>query len=199
MKIKITIFLILFFLVSAPAFAGGWLIYHDGPYTGKVVDAEIGEPIEGAAVVGIWNLEIYGGAGGVLSRFFDANESVTDKNGQFIVPQVTGFHWWPLAKLGRAQFIIFKSGYDSYPSYELMKPGISGMEQKGFLNFTENLIKLNKLKSREERENVLLGIDDPIAKYFGEREFDVIKNKLKYFFKVIEEEKIYLRINKEGK
>ena len=90
MKNKVTIlWLLLTFLVATPAFSGGWLIYHDGPYTGKIVDAETGEPIEGAAVLGIRSLEVYG----IDTRlqYINASEATTDKEGEFKIPSVTGF------------------------------------------------------------------------------------------------------------
>ena len=36
-----------------------WLLYWDGPFHGQVVDADTGEPIEGAAVAGIWEFESF--------------------------------------------------------------------------------------------------------------------------------------------
>lgn len=194
MKIKVTILLILFtFLVSVPAFAGGWLIYHDGPYTGKIVDAETGAPIEGAAVVGIWSLLIYGGVE-VRLQFFDAKEAITDKEGKFEVPSVTGFHWWPLAGLERPEFIIFKPGYDSYPPYDLTKPGITGMEQKGFLDHASNLIKLTKVNNQLERKKVLSSAGFSFVGYINEKEMSVIRVNASDFFKLINEEEIFLGI-----
>ena len=191
MKTKVTIMMLLFiFLVSAPAFAGGWLIYHDGSYTGKIVDAETGEPIEGAAVLGIRSLKVYG----IDTRlqYIDASEATTDKEGRFEVPAITGFYWWPFASLARTEFFIFKPGYDSYPPYDLMRPGITGMEQKGFLEKGHNLIRLPKLVNTEERERALLRVDYPFFSYSREK----IEDKARNFVMLIEDEKKYLEMSR---
>ena len=73
MKTTLQIFTyIVIILTASPVFASGWLIYHDSPYKGKVVDAETNQPIEGAAVVAVWYLERYGGLGGPVARFLNA-------------------------------------------------------------------------------------------------------------------------------
>lgn len=192
MKTKITfLWLLLAFLVAAPAFAGGWLIYHDGPYSGKIVDAETGEPIEGAAVLGIRSLEVYGIDTSL--KYINASEATTDKKGEFKVPAVAGFYWWPFASLARTEFFIFKPGYDSYPPYDLMRPGITGMEQKGFLEKNNNIIRLRKLVSSLERERVLLRVDYPIFSYSNEK----IEEKTHNFVRLINDEKNYLGFQRE--
>lgn len=189
MKTKVTIlWLLLTFLVATPALAGGWLIYHDGSYTGKIVDAETGAPIEGAAVLGIRSLEVYG----IDTRlqYIDASEATTDKEGRFEVPAITGFYLWPFASLARTEFFIFKPGYDSYPPYDLMRPGITGMEQKGFLERGYNLIRLPKLVNVEERERALFVVDYPLFSYAEEK----IQEKASNFVMLISDEKKYLEM-----
>lgn len=159
MKALLKIFVILSILfMTSPAYAGGWLIYYDTSYTGKVVDAETNQPIEEVAVLGVWYLQRFGGAGGPLAKFFDAKETVTDKNGEFTVPGVIGFHWWPFTKMYRPRFIIYKPGYDSYPPYDLMRPGITGMEQQGFLEHKGNIVKLPRVKNKQERMKALVSV-----------------------------------------
>lgn len=189
MKTKIIfLWLLSILLVPVPAFAGGWLIYHDGPYMGRIVDAETGAPIEGAAVLGIRSLEVYG----IDTRlqYIDASEATTDKEGKFKIPSVTGFYWWPFASLARTEFFIFKPGYDSYPPYDLMRPGITGMEQKGFFERGYNLIRLPKLVNVEERERALLRVDYPIFSYSSEK----IEEKARNLVMLISDEKKYLEM-----
>lgn len=175
MKTKVTLFwLLLTFLVASPALAGGWLIYHDGPYTGKIVDAETGEPIEGAAVLGIRFLEVYGID--TKLKYIDASEATTDKEGGFEVPAITGFYLWPFARLGRTEFIIFKPGHNSYPPYDLTRPGITGMEQKGFLDSKNNVIKLVKLNTFKERKEAVFVADYPLFAYAKENISEIAKN-----------------------
>lgn len=96
---------------------GGWLIYHDGPYTGKVVDEETNQPIEGSAIVALWYIQRYGGAGGPVAKLLEAKEAVTNKNGEFTIPSMIGFHWWPFSTLDEPNVIVFKPGYRTYKDY----------------------------------------------------------------------------------
>jgi hypothetical protein len=54
-KFLLTIYILLLTVPSAWAF--DFLYHSDGPYKGKVIDLETGEPIEGAVVAGAWILE----------------------------------------------------------------------------------------------------------------------------------------------
>jgi hypothetical protein len=82
----------------------------DGPYKGKIVDAETGEPIAGAAVLAVWRKQAPG-IGHPREGIFDAKEAVTDENGDFFIPGTSG-----LAVGWRIQepiFAIFKPGYEA--------------------------------------------------------------------------------------
>jgi hypothetical protein len=169
LKAKTVLLLILAILAAVPVLAGGWLVYYDGPYTGKVIDAETGQPIEGAAVLGIWRLEVYGGME-VQLKYLGAREAVTDKDGYFDVPKVVGFYWWPLARLGKPRFTIFKPGYDSYPpSLPIITPLFTEEDYQRRLEYqikylTEintrqiNIIRLNTSDGQQERKWVVTNI-----------------------------------------
>lgn len=77
-----------------------------GPFQGKIVDADTKEPIEGVMVLIEWR-ELHFFAG---STFYDAQETLTDKNGEFYIPGILVFNPW--TRLGiEAGVIIYKSGY----------------------------------------------------------------------------------------
>ncbi|MDA8238769.1 MAG: hypothetical protein M0Z67_00180 [Nitrospiraceae bacterium] len=80
---------------------------HDGPYKGKVVDAETGQPIEGVVVLGVWFKVAATPAGGV-SSYYDARETVTDRNGEF---EIQGVGLKILSNVAPMNVLIFKSGY----------------------------------------------------------------------------------------
>lgn len=82
-------------------------VRYDGPYKGKVVDAETGQPIEGVVILGAWYKEIATAAGGV-SSFYDAAETVSDRNGEF---EIRGLGLKILTNIGPMHVLIFKSGY----------------------------------------------------------------------------------------
>ncbi len=77
-----------------------------GPYQGQVVDVDTKEPIEGAVVFVSWRQSHFFGG----STFIDAQETLTDKNGDFHLSGIWVFNPW--RRLGsHAQMIIYKSGY----------------------------------------------------------------------------------------
>ena len=93
-----------------------------GQYYGKVIDAETKAPIEGAAVLVVYMTEQYGLAGAV-SYFADAQEVVTDKNGEFKIPAKRLFTFRIISGWERyPQFRIFMPGYGCYPKHKGVKP-----------------------------------------------------------------------------
>jgi len=90
----------------------GHVLYADGPYHGKVIDKETKRPIEGAAVVAGWRKEAP--AAHPIITIYDAQEAVTDREGNFTVPGIVGGSVNPLAKIREPSFNIFKPGYAAY-------------------------------------------------------------------------------------
>jgi hypothetical protein len=142
---------LLLFLIIIPSSAGCAITRTYGPYYGKVVDTETNEPIEGAAVLAVFYTEEYGPAG-AITRYADATETVTDKNGEFKIPayRVTVFRplqgWDP-----NTQFRIFRPGYGCYPEHKDAKPLFF---PNGTLPVSQYVtIELPKLKTREDRLN----------------------------------------------
>jgi len=82
-------------------------VRYDGPYEGRVIDADTGQPIEGVVVLGVWNKE-YPTPGGAVHEFYDARETVTDKNGEFSIP---GMGLEILSNVTPMDVLIFKTGY----------------------------------------------------------------------------------------
>lgn len=80
----------------------------DGPYRGRVIDAETREPIEGVVVLGTWDRETPTVAGAV-HKFYDAVETVTDKNGEF---EIKGLGVLVMSNIIPMEILIFKSGYE---------------------------------------------------------------------------------------
>jgi hypothetical protein len=92
-----------------------WFIYWDGPYFGQMVDADSGEPIEGASVAGVWQFEDFILLITSLNHFATAKETVTDAEGKFTIPLTFAFTFWPMASLEEMDLVVFKPGYDSHP------------------------------------------------------------------------------------
>jgi hypothetical protein len=83
-------------------------IRYDGPYSGRIIDADTGKPIEKAVVLGVWYREIIT-PGGATHNFYDAKETVTDKNGDFTI---AGQGLLVLTNVEPMDIVIFKAGYE---------------------------------------------------------------------------------------
>lgn len=99
----------------------------DGPYKGKVIDADTREPIEGVVVLGTWSRETPT-AGGAVHTYYDAQETVTDKNGEF---EIKGQGLLIMSNIIPMDVLIFKAGYeyDSGPWRGLTGRGWIGNEE----------------------------------------------------------------------
>jgi len=100
-----TLFLIALVLIAFGSGCTPFLI--DGPYEGYVVDADTGEPIEGAVVAMSWYTWTPTIAGMVYSCY-DSDEAATDKMGHFRLP---GKGWRLFSDIGKPSFVIVKEGY----------------------------------------------------------------------------------------
>jgi hypothetical protein len=131
-------------------FNGCALVHHYDGYQGKVIDAETKEPLEGAAVLVEFNTQQYGPAGSV-SHYVDAQEAVTDNNGEFKIPSFTASTFRPLQTFeSYGWFTIFKPGYGCFPRHKGSKP--EKLRKNGVLPINEYVtIELPKLTTREER------------------------------------------------
>ena len=98
-------FIIVFLIVAT---GSAYLVRYDGPYEGRVIDTETKQPIEGAVVLGVWYKEEPNVAGST-STFYDAKETVTDKNGEFKIP---GMGLKILSNIGTMNFLVFKAEYE---------------------------------------------------------------------------------------
>ncbi len=151
MKIFFLIMSVSLFIVATNSFSADFLYHSDGPYKGKVIDLDTGKPIEGAVVAGVWVLEFN------FTPFCDAKETVTDKNGEFILPKASCLSLWPLAQMGRLGMIVFKPGYLAYPPLgatfkerRARMPDFTGDEFKNKRQYS--VIRLGKPETRMERE-----------------------------------------------
>jgi hypothetical protein len=80
----------------------------DGPYEGRIIDADTGKPIEGVVILGTWYTAQFSPAGSTYN-FYDARETVTDRNGEISIP---GMGLRVLSNLEPMHVLIFKAGYE---------------------------------------------------------------------------------------
>jgi hypothetical protein len=103
-----------------------------GPFRGQIVDADTKAPLVDAVVVLVWYWSPpIGGPGGPGTYFQDAQEAVTDSQGEFFIPGLN--HYRPFWRVAGPAIAIFKPGYWSYPNMSLemsRRPGWVNWEEK---------------------------------------------------------------------
>jgi hypothetical protein len=116
------ILILLIVLIVISLLAGCmYVIRYDGTYNGKVVDADTREPIGGVVVLGTWDV-LHPNVAGGYHTYYDARETVTDKNGEF---SIYGQGLRIMSNLEPMSVLIFKSGY-SYEreAWDSLKTGL---------------------------------------------------------------------------
>lgn len=78
-----------------------------GPFGGRVVDAETGEPLAGAHVMVSWERD-HPNPDHWTQRFYDAEETVTDGSGRFEIPRKTRI---VTVLVSEPRFGVFYAGY----------------------------------------------------------------------------------------
>lgn len=148
MKIKIiSLSCILFLLLAGCCYP----VRYDGPYKGRVIDADTGQPIEGVVVLGVWYKVAVTPAGGV-SSYYDAAETVTDKSGNF---EIRGLGLMILTNVDVMDVLIFKAGYqymgsgpwDSFKEDKILRKRIKWDDERA-------IIPLRKLTVEERRRSM---------------------------------------------
>ena len=117
-------------------------------YKGKIVDAETGEPIEGAVVMLIW----YRNHAFSGSDYFKSRETLTDESGMFYLKGRYKINFVPITHVSEPILLIFKGNYK-----HVKRPWVLSVfkenHMKKKINFEGNLIifKLKKLLKIKER------------------------------------------------
>jgi hypothetical protein len=107
-----SVWLLLGLMLSVTA-GCGHLVYPSGPYNGRVVDADAGKPIVGAAVVAIWVRERPAVAE-VVEGDWDVYETLSDANGEFTIPHRT--HFTLFGWILEPKLVVY---YPSYAPYRI--------------------------------------------------------------------------------
>jgi len=177
MNNKVRVIIIAFLVLTASTACAK----SDGPYRGKVVELETGNPIEGAVVAARWTIEPFVHT----ERICDAKETITDKNGEFELPKGSCTSH-PLAQMYKPSVVVFKPGYLGYPPLgnnpderRVKMPDFTGHEFQDEKQYY--IIKLGRPKTREEREFTLNDAETLLI-------YDEILSKLPILLKLTNEE-----------
>lgn len=191
----ITFFLL---LVSSSSFSA------DRTFRGKVIDAETLEPMEGALVLAVWR-ESRGTIAGADTRFKDAKETLTDKNGEWTIVGPEGYedkiilgliHLMGVFVTREPEFVIYKPGYVkywtagcfvAYPYVDkehglegivLRRPGVTREERKKFYEKYKEFLPFISLKNPEKKlRDLEFSFEYPenVRKVGWRREIEVFK------------------------
>lgn len=146
MKTKLISFICFLFLFPACAYP----VRYDGPYKGKIIDAETGTPIEGVVVLGVWSKVAISPGGGV-SSYYDAKETLSDKNGDF---EIQGLGIKILSSVTPMNVMIFKSGYQYIDGpWESHKYEGGLMKNKAKVEGDRVIFPIRKLTMEERKKN----------------------------------------------
>src|SRR4029077_456506 len=123
----------------SPLFAGG-------PYKGRVIDAETKEPIVGAVVLAVWYRRAPG-LGVPSQGFLDAEETLTDKNGEFVIGEHPPASLIPGTWVDGPRIIIFYPNYGFYPIYQINPLANLGRDKLNELLEKYAVIEVSPLKA----------------------------------------------------
>ncbi|MFU8857273.1 MAG: hypothetical protein ACNA8S_09750 [Deferrisomatales bacterium] len=143
-----TLALLALWLCSGCAF-----VHRYEPQCGRVVDEDTGEPIEGAAVVGMYHT-VGASLGGDVKEWAATQETATDAGGEFCLPATTLFRpRLPLTWFDdEVEIWVFKPAYRLFPGARAVHRGlVTRTAPDG--KTTEYPLK--KLATREERRKNL--------------------------------------------
>jgi hypothetical protein len=132
-----------------------------GPWQGKVIDAETQLPIEGAVVVAVWEKGYHMFPLGAASSYHDAEEILTNRNGEFHIPARRYFVSLLYGILG-PKITIFKPGYGSFPEHQVSPRFLP----RNLFEHLGTTVELPKFRTTGERQKKLPGLPNyvPYAK-----------------------------------
>ncbi len=150
---------IVILIVINTVFETQWMLFYDGSIRGTVVDAETRKPIDGAIVVGLWQLSQMPGEGfGGYAKIIVEN---TDKNGRFRLPfwvALKPWKWHSLLHELAPRIVIYKPGYTVHASHKLSRAGYPDhmfmVEEKRRELLEKNSIKPAKITKMDRDELV---------------------------------------------
>ncbi|MBF0338614.1 MAG: hypothetical protein HQL05_12390 [Nitrospirae bacterium] len=160
----------------------------DGPYTGRIVELETGEPIERAVVAACWGLEYTNGWKTCCK------ETITDKSGEFEVPAAMCITTFIPSVLHSPRVVIFKPGYLGYPPIKTKKSLYTGVQFDK--EHRHNVIKLDKAITLSERSETLhkaTSLSFISSESKNEPKKVIFERELPHLFQLTKQEEEYLK------
>jgi energy-coupling factor transporter transmembrane protein EcfT len=152
--------------------------YYLAPFKGRAIDTDTKQPIEGAAVLAVY-YRCLPSVQGSISFPIDAQETLTDNNGEFRIPEVSIWFGGNPRSPQNQDLTIFKPGYGVFPNHNRSRA--IGINKSWPPSDKYIVCELPKLKTREERDNNI---------HFTTPEITNVK--MKNFIRSLNEERISL-------
>lgn len=127
----------------------------EGPYRGRVIDAETREPLVGAVVVIYWTRDAPGIGHGPVESFLGSEEALTDHRGEFIVGKNPPSNWIPLTWRGLPDLVIFQPGYRYFPRHFATTPPLPPTGFEGLLKIMERQTVVFELPRPATRDDLV--------------------------------------------
>lgn len=175
-----------------------WILFYDRNISGMVVDAGTNQPIEGALVIGQWELAQF------LSEGFGGYAKVslvkTDKNGRFTIPWWVRLKPWKLhsRRMDIAPLLaVYKPGYRfHYFSYQSLMHPTSIDEPDDRISHNKGEVRVSLLSGTSDGERIknyhdihtVARFSDP---YFSKYQRNEIYKALSVDIRHLRSEKIY--------
>lgn len=135
------------------------------PLTSQVVDAETGQPLEGAVVLAYWEKCYATFAGWAGCEFYDAEETVTGPDGRYHIRSRFTYTIPLIMRVSFTELVIFKPGYGHW------QRRLSGGSE---------VMALPPLKTREERLEALVSDPGLVPAEYQKRLLEAIRRERAY-------------------
>lgn len=157
MTCKICIFCILLFI---PSFSDAFI---EGPYTGRVIDGQTGEAIEGASVLCYWVKSTPNFEGG-HEELAETRLVYTDKKGNYEIPRIF-VNIGLIAILDSTNIIIYQPGYQVYivkiePRNPYSKPDTNFKKKDSVVKLDRIPPNFSHKEHYEKIDHALWGMDE---------------------------------------
>jgi len=174
-----------------------------GPYHGRVIDAETKRPIAGAAVLAVW-WERSPGIVNVNISYYDAQETLTDVDGNYTIPGIVITSIDPNVTI-EPKFTIYKPRYKALRQSTLKPlPQPPGTPDKYRIQYPfheeggHTVVKLAPLKTPKERMDNVSGILPITCRPGDISQFCVPHEKYPNLLKLVNEEELALGLGPSG-
>ena len=147
-------------LIAILALIGGCNLYgllsglSTDVYRGQVVDEETGAPLAGAVVTVIWGNSSYLGYEAGPREFLNAQETVTDSNGNFTLQVSAGFNRKLFTLVSDPWIVMYQPGYEPLMEDNFKRRGFETVDALVAALESGLTVKLRKLRKDEIRKYV---------------------------------------------